>query len=238
MKILNQKAGQVILVNFDEVPITKLAHRSNAEKLANLLQFEATETIRDNAGNFLAVGFRNGLFKTEENECVVSRLVIEERKFVFEVDGTTADADAFFIALSDILANIADKSRVVEDTFLQPLITANETEIVAHLKVPFEKLFGPSYLRFVKSMVVDKASTEIADARVIPTTTAFSVDYLVKDHSLNDRRINLSRKELVIGARKGHPLEEQIYFSKAPFDTETHIQLLEDLEALLSKNDY
>ena len=49
-----------------------------------------------------------------------------------------------------------------------------------------------------------------------------------------DYRITLSRKEFLIGPRDGTALDEQIFVSKAPVDTDTHLVLLDELEALYS----
>jgi nitrate/nitrite-specific signal transduction histidine kinase len=77
-----------------------------------------------------------------------------------------------------------------------------------------------------------KASPEYAKSIVRPNSLSFNIDYTDVKEILNEYRISISRKELIIALRNGHPISEQIYFSKAPVDSDTHIEFLKELEKI------
>ena len=93
-----------------------------------------------------------------------------------------------------------------------------------------KKLVAPACLELFETMAAREASSEVAGAEVRPVSLQFEVRYLVSDKSLSEQRINLVPKELSVGPRKGTTLADQVYYSKAPFDTDTHVKLLEELE--------
>jgi hypothetical protein len=231
MNIDSLKITQIILVRFDEIPLNKLIHRPNLERLAKFFKFNNAEATQVNAEN-AAILYQHGVHRNDSGEHIISRLVLENRRILLEMDGTSKDADAFFASLTSFLADLAGRT---EGKYLQPIVKSEESEIIARLEFPIEKLISPTYLHFVESIVASEASSDIAEATVKPASLAFNVEYLVKDSSLSDYRISLSQKEFTVEPRRGYPLADQMYYSKAPFDTNTHIELLEELEKTISQ---
>jgi len=231
MNVHTLKTTRVVLVRFDEIPLNKLIHRPNLEQLAKFFRFNAADTMQNEAGRAVIL-CRHGIHKGDSGECTVNRLILEERKIIFEIDGSSDDADTFYAGLVSFLAGLAERT---EKGYLQPIVVSDESEIVAHLEFSIESLFSPTYLQFVRSVVASEASSDVAEVIVKPASLAFNVEYLVKDNSLTDYRISLSRKDFTVEARKGFPLTDQMYYSKAPFDTNTHIKLLKELERAILK---
>jgi hypothetical protein len=158
---------------------------------------------------------------------------VEDRKFSIKIDGSSEDANEFFKSLTAVLAELAQTDK---PDYLEPVLIAEESEIIAHLDFAADSLVSPSYLGFINSAVNDEANSETAEADIKLSSFTFRLEFTPRDKSLKERRITLSPKEFVVQPRIGTPLTDQIYYSKAPFRTNTHIALLEELEKRLSGN--
>ncbi len=234
MNVLNQRINQIILVHHNEIPLVKIASGPNLLKIANTLQFNKKEVLQDgNTGNVLSIQLNLGLFSSEDDrEIAIKKLVLEERRILIEVEGSSSDADQFFNKLKHLIDEIGEN---FSEDFLTPIIKSEESEIVLNLGFPISKLINPTYLEFVRSKIPQKAKMEYADTRVTPFTLTFQVDYDVKDTSISEHRIGLSRKEFSVQPAIGYPIDEQIYYSRAPFSTEVHLDILRELENFLQQ---
>lgn len=230
MKIHRTSTIRIALVRFDEVPLAKLINRRYLERLKARYAFNGVELTVGDAGN-AQVSAGQGIFKVGEDEYPIERLDIQERKIVFKIIGSSEDADTFYDSLVAFLADIADST---DDTYLQPVVTSDESEIIVQLDFPADVLYAPAYLEFIRSEVSSRASSDVAKASVRPASLTFNVEYSVTDESLNDYRITFVRKDFTVEPRRGYPLADQMYYSKAPFDTATHIDALDKLEKLMS----
>lgn len=227
MRIQRITATQIIIVDFDEIPLTLLAHGPNLEALAKLHGFRGAEVLTERESNKIRVFCHNGVFEHGDHESPVERLELQDRKIQFKMHSSSSEADAFFESLVAFLSSLAPATH---ESYLRPMVKSEESEIVCHLAVPIETLYSPTYFDFMTSVSTEMAGSEIATAHVKPGGFTFIVDFVLKDRRLEDQRITLSRKEIRLEPRKGHSPADQVYYSKAPFDTDTHIRLLEMLE--------
>lgn len=231
MKIKRLTATQIVIVQHDEVPLRRLIHKPILQVLTELFNFRTSNVAMDPLGQISGVHLQHGLFESDSAMYTIGRLDIEERRFLFAVDGPTREANAFYTRLVEHLTTLAP---VISDDFLRPLLRSHESEIIAHLEFPVQGLLSPEYYQFVKLDGTSILATDNARASLKPAGVAFHVDYIPKDDSLGDQRITLSRKEIRLELRKGHPIQDQVYYSKAPLDTDSHIKMLEKLEETLS----
>lgn len=233
MDTLNTKITYVVLVHFNELPMQKLAANQNVEKFSKAFGFRQAEVRQDNTRNLVGFLFRSGLFNSSDGgQVAIKRLELEDRKLIIEMEGNSDQAAEFY---SYLVSNFADLAERTHENFLEPILVAFESEIIAHLFFPVTNLLSQDYLQFIQTEAVEKIGSEYGNVRIIPATIAFDVDVLVKDTYLSDHRIALTRKEFSVQPAVGHPIEEQIYISKAPVDTQTHVKLLEHLEAAMSR---
>lgn len=230
MNINQTKVTQVVLVSFGEIPLGKLIPRQQLEQLGHPFGFRNAEISKSSAGE-VVITLEHGIFDTGTDSHAVDRLVISERKIVFTLEGTSEDAAAFFGELRGFLADLSDRG---DDGYLTPIVESQESGIVAELDFSVEDLLSSAYLDFVRTAVERQASSDIAKATVRPVTLRFRVDYLLQDESIQEQGIGLSSKEFIVEPRKGSRLVDQVFYSKAPLDTDTHVKLLEELEATLS----
>lgn len=227
MKTIRINSLLITLVEFDKIPFYKLLHASNAGELQNTYNFSNIE-MKNNAQNQPVIVFLLGTFNNRNREILVKRLEIDERKIIIDVEGETTDAKDFFDSVTDCFAKISGE----ENFKLKTVVQSKESEIVSRLNFSASKLVEPRLLKFVKNKVSKAASQPQGDAIADFLTISFRIDYLLTDEKLKDYRIALSRKEFLIAPRDGTPLDEQIFVSKAPVDTDTHLKLLEELEAI------
>ncbi len=228
MKILNQKISQIVLLQHDQLPFLKLLNTKNVSTLVSKYRFSGFQPVQDTDGNIVGINFGAGLFLTDQKtELAIARLAIEARRIIIEVEGTSADAVAFFRELRTFLAELAASN---DENFLKPILVAEESEITASLNFPADKLISPNFYNFVQANVIAQGSNELAKASLGSITTSFQIDYTPNDDSLSKRRITLNRKDFLLQSAIGHPLSDRVFQSKAPFDTKTHIELLSDIE--------
>jgi hypothetical protein len=225
MNIKLTKTTEVVLVPFDEIPMGNLLPQQQLEQCVRFFGFRNTEITK--AAGQTAIVFEHGVFDIESHSRAIEKLEISERKIVFTVEGTSEDADE---VLTELEAFLLDLSDAEGEQLLHPILKSYESEIVAQLGFSIEDLFSPTYLDFVRTAVEQEASSDIATATVRPAALQFRVDYLLRDESIPEQRISLSPKVFSVEPRKGSLLADRTYYSKAPFDTDTHLRLLKELE--------
>ena len=232
MKILRIISTVVILTKFDEIPLTKIATPTYTQLLVDRYNFANVE-IKQIPNLRLTATFQLGLFQTESDEIVIASLEIEERKIIVNVEGDEHSTNVF---LADLLELLSRFGNATEDDFLTPVIEANESEITVELGFNIKAIISPDYLHFVSKSIQPEVGLGNSTTQVRPTSVRFEVEYLPDDFVLQNQRIALSRKELILQVKPGHPLKENIFVSKLPAKSDTHIKLLEELEALYSES--
>lgn len=235
MELIDTKFTYIVLVHHYEIPILKLASGKNLQKFATSFNFQQADAVQDgNTGNVGAILFRFGVFRSSDGKDItINRLNIEIRKILFEIDASSQYAEEIYREVKSLLADYADTDK---EDFLEPIVIADESQLIVKLNFSIDRLIAPKYLGFVQKFLPDLARSEYADAKITPSKVEFTIEYDEKNRHLRDRRITLSRKEFSVQPAIGYLLDEQIYFSKAPFDTYAHIQLLSDLEEAMMED--
>lgn len=233
MDIYKITTSYIVLVHHYELPFLKLASGKSLENLGKAFDFQGAEVIQDtNTGKINKLLLRNGAFHTsDETQVVISGLEIEERKIVINTESSSDYSKEVYENLVLTLKELADFPK---KSFLDPIIIAHESQLIAHLRFHVSSLLSKSYLEFIQSSVYGSAGTEFANVTISPLIMAFEVNFQVKDNYLNQHRIALARKQFSVQPAIGHPVDEQIYYSSAPVDTLAHLKLLEDLEETMA----
>lgn len=228
MEVISTKVSQVLLMRFDEVPLVRMTQTKHLQGLSELLKFGEANIAQDLEGAVIVVA-EHGMLESPDGEYPIRRLILEERRIqLVELDADSTIANQAMDSLRSYLAQVAERPSA---GFLQPIVTAEESMVVVKMQFPFGALLSPVLERFIENDMKEAASSEIADAELNPIQVSYRVDYHVTDKSLSDYRISLSRKKFSLEPRKGYPLSERVYFSRAPLSTEKHLDLLESLEA-------
>lgn len=230
MHILRVRSTLIVLTKFDEVPLFKLISSENLASLTNRYQFKSVDL--GSSDNRPAVLCQLGVFQ-DQKELPIIKLAIEERKIVCDLEGSKSDVDALYSDIVDFLVPLSDRDK---EKLLEPVVVTNESEIVVQLDFNVTSLLSAQYVGFLEANVVPQLGFGLASARIRPASIRFEVEYSTETRALQDYRISLSRKDLLLQPRAGYPLEDRVFVSKAPIDSELHKRLLSDLEKTLSEH--
>jgi hypothetical protein len=231
MKILNTRISQVLLMKFDEIPLDKLVQAKHLQSLAELFHFREANVGRNPEGAIIIIA-EYGMYEDQGGEVPIRTIILEERRI--QLKGVEADSRIAYQIVSVLKNFLAEVAEVSISGFLDPIVVAEDSEIIAKLDFPYYSLISPGLREFIEQDAVEAASLDIAEVDFKLAQLGFNVEYLVTDKTLSDYRISLSRKEFKLEPRKGYPLSEQVYYSKAPLATDKHLGLIEILESRLS----
>ena len=230
MQILRIRSTVVILTKYDEIPLAKIATPTYTKLFVKRYNFTNFE-INQIANLRLTLAFQLGLFQTEDEEIVITNLEIEERKIIINVEGDKRAASLLVDDLMGLLSELADSAN---EDLLTPIIEANESELVVKLDFNINSVISPNYLALVEKDVKPELGLGNSTTQIRPASIRFEVEYLPDDFNLQDNKIALTRKEMILQRRPGYPLEENVFVSKLPANSDVHIKLLEKIEALFS----
>lgn len=222
---------QVRVFAVDVVPLSKINAKSCIERIRGDLsvsQIESTPFI-EGIGPII---FLRGEIKEENRIIIVSRIVVDPRRIILEVVGTSKEANQAYEVLLSSIDSVAD---IDSDRLRVPLLIAETTQCVATLDFHFESLFNNSFIELLNSRVKKEATSKIAKGSVRPLATEVEISYEIQDETLIENRISMSPKKFVIAPRAGAPLEARRYFTASPFDSDTHLKLVRDLEKAITK---
>lgn len=231
MELVKVLAHQIRLVQHDQIPLSSLLNQSNLFKLRNLFNFSSAE-VAQSTSNDLLVRFTGGIFPKNGKSSQIIDLAIFERKMIISVEGNSEDIDEIFEKVNAALHEI---SGVERSDFLKPIVTADESEIVAKFDFEFDSLYSIPFNSFINSQLNESIKLGSAKSLVKPKDIKFDIDYLSDDKSLKDYNIQLSKKEFIFSPRPGYPLTARVFYSKAPLKSNDHFRLLANLEMRLTK---
>lgn len=231
MEIRYTNTTLVTLVEFEEIPFLKLLLKSTIQALGDLFQFKRIDA-RKKEGENPVIFCELGEFVFEDDSYVIKRMEIGRRKIIIEVEGDSHIAKEVFKAFRSLLMDMSD---IDSSDYLSPVIQSVESAIIAKLDFHAKGLIHPNLRDFIDDAVLDKVSTEYGKATLNYFSQKFRFDYLLYDESLVEKRITLSPKTFSVEPRDGTALEDQVFISEAPVDTDVHIQLLKELESRFSE---
>jgi hypothetical protein len=225
MKSLFSLIHQILVYQFEEIPFFRVQQRGAVEQIAAMFSFSDVQPVQI-ADNKMGFAFVSGIFVDDDGEHPILKLVIEDRRILLDLNGTSRSADRLIGKLGIYFSQLTKR---VDSHFLVPLIKAEDSEVIVQMDFSADKLFGPQFYILMEERAKYAFSSDNYQATISPGLLNFFVSYNCNP-ILEDYRIDMSRKEFQIGPRPGFPLSEQVYYSKAPIDTESHLQLLSDLE--------
>lgn len=231
MKLRSVRVVQVLVFRSDQIPLQRLIARSNLEELGSRFSFSNTQLAQQIDAGTRAVVLEGGSFESDLKRIAIPRLVIDDRRILVAVEGSSNDAKLLYFPIVEFLAKL---DGVGVEQFDEPVIRSEESEVVAELDFSFDMLVAPGFWKFMTTEVAKTATTRFAGATLMPAHLSFYVEYQSLDDTLEKYQIILTRKEFTLEPRSGVPIQDQVYYSKAPFDTETHVKVLSEIEANLS----
>lgn len=216
---------QIRIFPVDVIPLGIIAAKSCVEKIRDALSVGEIEARPFIEGRHV-ITFRRGELKNENRIIAINKVEVEPRRIIIEVEGTSKEGNQVYeVFLSSVLA----VASVDLESLRMPLLVAQTTRCVVTLAFTFDALFSNAFIEFLNRKVEKEASNNAAKGSVRPLTAAAEITYQIRDKALIDNNISMNPKQFSIAPRAGAPLDARKYVTSSPFDSDTHLKLVEEL---------
>ena len=217
---------QIRIFPVDVVPIGVIATKSCVEKVRDVLSIGEVE-VRPFIEAKEVFLFRKGELKRENRLIVIKKIEVDPRRIIAEVEGTSKDGNEVYEVFLSIVAAVAN---VDLDGLRTPLLVVETTQCVVTLDFTFDALFSSAFVEFLNHKVEKEACSNLARASVRPLAAAAEITYEIIDKSLVDNKITMNPKQFSVAPRSGAPPDAKKYIISSPFDSDTHLKLVNELE--------
>ena len=226
MNISELMVNQIRVFPVDVVPLGIITTKSCIEKIRDNLSIgEVVPGLPIGGAN--SIIFIKGAIKATKRLVVISKIEIETRRIILEVAGTSKEANKVYDLLLSAIASISDD--IDFDTLRSPLLLVETSRCIAALDFDVEALFNESFTKLLNGKIKKAATNNVAEGQVRPIAAISEITYQIKDENLVKHRITMNPKQFTIAPRAGSPLEERRYVISSPFDTDTHLKLIQSL---------
>lgn len=232
MNILDLVVNQIRIFPVDVIPSGLINSKSYVDVIRDTLSVSEVEVRPFIEGKDIII-FRKGELKENNELVVISKIEVEPRRIIIEVSGKSKAGNKVYELFISSLASLTNLDL---ESLRLPLLVAETTRCVVTLDFSFEELFSRSFIEFLNKNVEKEATNSVARGSVRPLTAIAEITYQIKDESLINNNIGMNPKQLTIAPRAGAPLDARKYVISSPFNSDTHIKLIEDLnKAIINK---
>ena len=224
---------QIRIFPVDVVPLSVITTKSCVEKIRDALSVGGVELRPSIEGKEIFV-FRKGELRRENRLTVINKIEVDPRRIIVKVEGTSKDGNEVYEAF---LSTVAEVANVGLEDLRTPLLVAETTQCVVTLDFALSALFNSAFVEFLNEKVEQKAYSNLAKTSVRPVATAAEITYEITDKILIDNKISMNPKQFNIAPRPGAPLDAKKYVISSPFDSDTHLKLIEELNKVIARTD-
>lgn len=219
------RTSQVRIYATDALPFNRLRQSKAVSMLQESMDFSPSQSM---------FPFPDGILQTQPiamasgscNGVFIEKLVVEERKMVLTILGSTEQADA----IQEELIKAITQATGTGDPDLSPLAVSHESNCVAKLNFQIPKLLAGSPMEAIPEMFKNQVHPKNSSIDVVPASVSFLVRYSHISRELQERKINLVDKEIKIELRAKTAVNDQIYSVSAPATTGELIELVRQIE--------
>ena len=216
---------QIRIFQVDVVPLGMIMTKSCVEKIREALSIGEVEVRPFLEGKDIMV-FHRGELTREKRVIVVKKIEVDPRRVIVEVEGPSKDGNEVY---ETFLSAVAAVANVDLESLRAPLLVVETTQSIVNLDFTFDSLFSNAFIKFLNSRVEKEASSNVARASVRPLAATIEIRYEIKDKALIDNKITMNPKQFNIAPRPGAPLDAKKYLISSPFDSDTHLKLIREL---------
>ena len=156
---------------------------------------------------------------------------MDPRRIIIEVAGTSEAGNKVYELFMSSLTELTNHDL---ESLRSPLLVEETTRCVVTLDFTFKELFSYSFTEFLNKRVEKEATNDAAEGSVRPLAAIAEISYRVKNEYLVSNRISMNPKQLTIAPRPGAPLDEKKYVISSPFNSDTHLKLIEELNKAIT----
>ncbi|MGO8692449.1 MAG: hypothetical protein ACLQMF_02145 [Rectinemataceae bacterium] len=228
MKIVETRSTILAIYYADSIDFRALSNSSFASNFSTDYHFGQNA----NPGP-LAIEFTNGFFKIDDRKIVIDRVVIDPRRIIVAVGGTTKDAEEI---LRRVELTVSSADTRAKPKGLSPISEFYETLCIAKFNNPFAKLFSTGDI--AKVIPILEAATSIAPAgmkvEIEPISIRYRISYQGESTIFTKRQIQVNDKVLQLDIRDGTDSTEKSVFASMPVDSDSIIKILEEIDSSIS----
>ena len=226
--ISNLTVEQIRVFNIDGMPsrfmitpsvVNKITERYHSAIGATPLQ-PGIPSLHFNGGEFI-----------HKRIIPINSITFEERRILLSVFGNSEEADLLFEDIRKTVSDILGPS----NNFLAPLIKSDQTSCFTTFKADLNQYFSNPFLEFCGKNLPKFNKIPKTKITAQPFSLRIEISYKVNDPALNESNISIFPKHLVIERRLQTPLERNMYFVSSPFDSNTHLNLIKELQEKLQR---
>lgn len=227
--IVDLLVNQIRIFPVDTIPLGLINTKSCVEKIRDVLSISEVGRLPSIDGKDVIV-FRKGELKEDNELVVLNKIEVDPRRIIIEVTGPSKMGNKIY---EIFISSITEFTELDLESLRSPLLLAETTRCVVTLDFTFEELFNRSFTEFLNK-VEKEATNDTAEGSVRPLAAIAEISYQIKDKNLVDNRISMNPKQLTIAPRPGAPLDEKKYVISSPFNSDTHVKLIEELNKAMS----
>lgn len=212
----------------DLVPFPAAATPRSLELLTDKLGVQPLGT--NEAGELILGG---GSVEVDMGTGVIESMTLGPRRLVLSVLGSKGVFEA--VAEQTALALIAIDTRQPSPFRLDTaIVDRTESVVVENLSFDWKQVFAKEFVEFVERTVIPELSDDFADASIARFNFGLEITYKKRSDEGRAAHVRLSPKKIALETRAGSSLDDRLYWSSMPLDTERHRDLLEELTNVLS----
>ncbi len=228
--IVDLVVNQIRIFPVDIIPFGLINTKSCVEKIKDTLSISEVVVLPPIEGKGIIV-FLKGELKENNELVVINKIEVDPRRIIIEVAGTSKAGNKVYELFMSSLTALTNLDL---ESLRLPLLLAETTRCVVTLDFTFEELFNHSFTEFLNKRVEKEATNDAAEGSVRPLAAIAEISYRVKDEDLVNNKISMNPKQLTIAPRPGAPLDEKKYVISSPFDSDTHLKLIEELNKAIT----
>jgi len=228
--IVDLVVNQIRIFPVDIIPLGLINTKSCVEKVKDTLSISEVGALPFSEGKDVIV-FRKGELKENNELVVINKVEVDPRRIIIEVAGTSKAGNKVYELFMSSLTALTNLDL---ESLRSPLLLAETTRCVATFDFTFEELFNRSFVEFLNKKVNKEATNDVAEGSIRPLAAITEISYRVKDEALINNKISMNPKRLTVAPRPGAPLDERKYVISSPFDSDTHMKLIEELNKAIT----
>lgn len=229
--VTDLKVTQIRIFPVDVVPLSLITTKTCIDKIRDTLSIGEVEVRPFIEGNIII--FRRGELRKDTRVIVVSKIEVDPRRIIVDVEGTSGDGNE---AYKSFLSAITSTAKDNGESLNMPLLLAETSQCTVSLDFAFDTLFSNVFVEFLKHRVESEASNTVAKASIRPVAATAEIIYDIVDKTLLDNKITMNPKQFTISPRQGAPSEARKYFISSPFDSDTHLKLVKELNKVITNS--
>lgn len=217
---------QIRIFPADYIPYSYLLRKEFVDYILEKYKFNSHEMPFENLSGDTpkVLVFKSGEYKVEKKKIIIKRLVFENRRVVTDTLSTSKEATKLF----NVISRDINKFQI-DGTFKASNASylGEEASCVVSLNIDYMDIFSENFRSFLNEDLIKHMKHDVFE--VYPKLTRFEISFK-PDDKLMRNRITLSPKQLIMEPRTDHALDERIFLTSSPCDTDTHLDMIKSFE--------